>query len=229
MCPPGRRPCTREPESHPSKGTRGDKGTQEDARLIPGPEQEGAGSPATTGKGKPAHHRVMGTDTRGLWRAGGQAAPAGCSGGLAAHGTALTPQDLPTATLTVHLPNPATQRLQSPAPGLQPASFPGPVTNPGSSRRASPAGGRQALWLPRLTTFPPAPTQLRPPAPHEGEPSGKRRRCPLHDLRTPARSDEEKTVCPKEPRTQEWSPGGLFCWVSGKEAACQRSRHGFDP
>ena len=39
----------------------------------------------------------------------------------------------------------------------QPAS-PRPLRpNGSSSRRASPAGGRQALWLPRLTTFPPAP------------------------------------------------------------------------
>ena len=88
--------------------------------------------------------------------------------------------------------------------------LPGPVTNRGSrSRRASPAGGRRALWLPCLTTFPPAPTRLRLPAPHEGEPSGTRRRCPLHDLRVPARSDEEQTVRPEGPRTQQWPPGGL--------------------
>ena len=97
---------------------------------------------------KPVHRCIMGTDTGGLWRAG-----------ATAHGTAPTPQDPQTAIPTVHLPNPATQRLQGPAPRLQPASLSqAPATEQGSSsRRASPAGGRWALWLPRLTTFPPAP------------------------------------------------------------------------
>lgn len=140
----------------PALGSRGlfpprglvDEGTREDTCPTPGPEQEGAGSPAAMEESKPVHRCIMGTDTGGLWRAG-----------ATAHGTAPTPQDPQTAIPTVHLPNPATQRLQGPAPRLQPASLSqAPATEQGSSsRRASPAGGRWALWLPRLTTFPPAP------------------------------------------------------------------------
>ena len=107
--------------------------------------------------------------------------------------------------------------------------LPGPVTNRGSrSRRASPAGGRRALWLPCLTTFPPAPTRLRLPAPHEGEPSGTRRRCPLHDLRVPARSDEEQTVRRGTENTA-MAARRASCRASGQEAACQCSGHTLDP